>query len=470
MTTETQQKPTSEMAAQELRDELEEAGVDYPKRATKAKLIELVNAARAEPKAQAEESAEAEAESPAEEVEAEVVDEEAVEDEVGKALALREEAMVPATAIPTPAEFNAIDAIAERIHKTGIVPTSYRGRRDDVFAALLFARELRMDFISALRDIYVIEGRTALAAHRQLAFLRRGGVQILESEATAERAYIKARRSDTGEIMAVEFTMEEASKIRRKGAALVDGDNWRNYPADMLWARCVGRLTRRLGSDLIAGGLPAYVADEVADFSGWGVSYGEGGVDVHRPAGGGRQEVRRDPEPNVPRSWPEIGEAAAPYGPELGWREWTLDAAERLFNTREWGALSVDQKKILGQKASGAIIALREAHDPGIFPPPTREEIQKAWASVLNGEILAGPTWRFSPAEAELGVPTYYEANGLPEPEPPAAASADASSASSAAPAEETIVDAEWTPTEEEMAEADAIPFGDDDPSEGYPG
>lgn len=379
------------------------------------------------------------------------VDEAALEDEVGQAIALREHALPAATTIPTPSEFNAIEAIAARIYNTSVVPTSYRGKHDDVFAALLFARELQMDFISALRDIYVIEGKTALAAHRQLAFLRRGGVQILESEATAERAYIRAQRKDTGEIMAVEFTFKEASKIKRKNAFLVDGDNWKNYPADMLWARAVGRLTRRLGSDLIAGGLPPYVADEVADFSGWGVTYGEGGVDVSAPPPARQQGAGRV---ETPKSWAEIGAWAEPYGPELGWGEWTRDAASILFENRDLAALTNDQKRALSLKAAGAIVALRDAIPPDRFPPPTREEVQKAWAAVLDGQILAGPDWRMSAEETTR------------EPLPPPELPLDAETAGEVArderePAEEARQG--FGPSAEELAEAEQIPFGEDD-------
>jgi hypothetical protein len=118
-------------------------------------------------------------------------------------------------------------------------------------------------------------------------------------------------------------------------------------------------------------------------------------------------EVRAAPSTSVPKSWTEINLWAESYGPEVGWREWVQEAALALFDAESWEALTTEQRKVLGQKAAGAIVALREAHDPGEFPPPDREEVQKAWSAVLGGTVLDGPPWRLS--ESEEALPTYAE-------------------------------------------------------------
>lgn len=389
------QPDVDDMTVPQLREALEERGIHPAARAAKPELQEALRLALA-----------GEEEEP-ETVEGDIVDEDepepaaeppSLEDEVGQAIMLREEAVAPTSALPTPAEFNASLAIAERIASTSFVPTSYRGRPEDVLAAILFGREIGLGPMTALRDVYMIEGRPALAAHRQLAALRKGGVVILESEATRERSFIRAQRQDTGEIMAVEFTYEEAEKV--DNGKLVDKKNWRSYPADMLWARCVGRLTRRLGPDLL-GGLPPYVAEEVADFSGWGVEYDESGSPKFDQPRATRQQQSRV---ETPRSFAEIQAWADPYGEHLGWRVWVAQAATHLCGDVPFQEMTREQKNVLGQKASGAIIALREAADPGAFPPVTRDVVQKAWASVLDGAILEGPPWRMAPDETDRPV------------------------------------------------------------------
>lgn len=388
-------KDVDGMTVDELRHELVERQVVVGGRVNKSELQQIVREARATDEPEAVEGT-IEEESPSDERAEPTAAE--IEDEVGKALALREKAVEPTTSLPTPAEFNASLAIAERIANTTFVPASYRGRPADVLAAILFGREIGLGPMTALRDVYMIDGRPALAAHRQLAALRKGGVKILESEATATRAYIRAQRSNTGEVMAVEFTYEEAEKV--DNGKLVDKKNWRSYPADMLWARCVGRLTRRLGPDLL-GGLPPYVAEEVADFSGWGVEYDDTGAPKFEPTGAARREQSRV---ETPRTWAEITAWAEPYGGHLGWREWVAQASSHLFGDVPFQELTGDQRQALGQKASGAVIALREVAAPAEFPPVARDVVQKAWASVLDGALLEGPPWRMSPEESARPV------------------------------------------------------------------
>lgn len=465
-------KPVDEMTVDELRQELVDRNIAVGGRVNKDALKEIVRAARAtgegdEPTPENEDeepetvegTVEEEGETPDPEPQpaaapAQEPTAESVADEVGHALALREKSVEPTTALPSPAEFNASLAIAESIASTTFVPTSYRGRPADVLAAILFGREIGLGPMTALRDVYMIDGRPALAAHRQLAALRKGGVMILESEATSSRAYIRAQRQDTGEIMAVEFTYEEAEKV--DNGKLVDKKNWRSYPADMLWARCVGRLTRRLGPDLL-GGLPPYVAEEVADFSGWGVEYDDTGAPkLSQPSDVRREQSRVE----TPRSWAEINAWAEPYGAHLGWREWVAQASAHLFGDVAAADLTRDQRNTLGQKASGAIIALREAADPAAFPPVTRDVVQKAWASVLDGAILEGPPWRMAPDEADRPVQedpsgeragSQAEEEGPRSPTPPdggpdESGAGDGGTHSGADTSDEAVDDAEFVP------------------------
>jgi hypothetical protein len=387
MTAETETKQPEEMTVAELRAELKDAGAAAPKAARKDELVPLVVAAR--------EGAPAE-------IEGEVVGEEdtavvpeEVEDEVSRAIALREQSVDPVMALPSAAEFNASMAIANRVAGTTFVPEAYRGRPNDVVAAILFGREIGLGPMTAMRDIHMIDGRPALAAHRQLALLRKGGVVILESETTRERAYIRAQRRDTGEIMAVEFTYEEAEKIRRRGKALIDGDNWRNYPADMLWARAVGRLTRRLGPDLL-NGLPPYVAEEVADFSGWGVEYGaEGSVSVQNWASDRREETKY----NFPATWVELTER---MGNLLGVdeaREWMTQAIEAATGA-EKSALTTEQRAVAFQKLCGILAALDNDVE-GDLRIADRATIAGVFGRFLDGVLIDGPPWRLGPDEAD---------------------------------------------------------------------
>ncbi len=318
------------------------------------------------------------------------------------ALAVRERVTVSPATMPSPNEWEAMRAMAETIARTEFVPRDFRGRPEAVLAAILSGRELGIGPMQSLKDISIIDGRPALAAHLVLAMLRRGGVEIVESGSSDSRAFICARRRDTGELAEVEWTMEEADK-----AGLAQKPNFKKYPADMLWARCVGRLGRRLGSDLLAG-MP-YTAEEVQDFDN----------DLDGPVGGGyvsgpieTRKVEGVGDVPVPVTWPEIEQLVRQFGDE----EWEAflafiqDTAAILFATRETTTLSRDERAVLRQKASGAAVALRSAKEPDGMPPVIREDMAKAFASVLDGVTLPGPVWRFGPAETDRPLRTETEA------------------------------------------------------------
>jgi hypothetical protein len=212
------------------------------------------------------------------ETDTEVIDAEAVEEadatqEIrSQELVIHEErstALQPQTYLPTPKEWEAITAIAVRMAGTQFVPESYRGKPDTVAAAILTGREMGIGPMQSLRDIHMIDGRPAFSAQLMLSKLRSGGVVIVESSATAERAYIKARRSDTGEEGEFEFTKADA-----EAAGLLGKKNYRQWPSDMMWARAVGRMARRFGSDLL-GGL-VYTKEELEDIDDHEGGYGVG--------------------------------------------------------------------------------------------------------------------------------------------------------------------------------------------------
>jgi hypothetical protein len=190
------------------------------------------------------------------------------------ALAIREEratAVQPQTTLPSPREWEASMAIAREIAATTFVPESYRGKPEAVVAAILTGRELGIGPMQALRDIHMVDGRPAFAAQLMLAKMRQGGIVLLETDSTEERAWIKARRPDTGEVGEFEFTIAEAETA---GLLSKPGKSWHKYRKDMLWARAVSRMARRFGSDLL-GGL-VYSKEELDDLADEG-SYGGGG-------------------------------------------------------------------------------------------------------------------------------------------------------------------------------------------------
>lgn len=107
----------------------------------------------------------------------------------------------------------------------------------------------------------------------------------------------------------------------------------------------------------------------------------------------------------TPTNWAEVEAAIRAYGDE-SWEDFqrfALQAKEQLFP--DAARMSPQRKAVLLQKAAGVVCALRDAHDPGEFPPPVRIELQAHWAKVLGGSVLPGPEWAMDPSEAEAGRP-----------------------------------------------------------------
>lgn len=302
--------------------------------------------------------------------------EQAVQRERSQEVVVREVVTVEPATMPTVREWEAMRAMATEICKTNFVPSTFRGKPEECLAAILSGRELGIGPMQSLKDIAIIDGRPALAAHLMLALLRKGGVEILESGSTAERAWIRARRG-SGEVCEVEWTIQEAQR-----ANLAAKNNWKHYPADMLWARAVGRLGRRLGSDLLAG-MP-YSAEEVKDFRDDDLndtSYSTEPMERPAPV---RQE--RGAEPKI-KSWAEIQRAYEKVDNKT--EAWALAQAFftagcfHMFGQLSTKTMDKAQKDAMFQKAAGVVIWLWENVEPdGPFLYWLEQHQRAAWTHV----------------------------------------------------------------------------------------
>jgi hypothetical protein len=278
-------------------------------------------------------------------------------------------------------------AVARVVAATNFVPDSYRGNPDAVVAAIFTGRELGIGPMQSLRDIHMIDGRPVFSASLMLAQMRRGGVQVLESESTRERAWIRAQRKDTGEIAEVEWTFAEAVEIKRKGKSLADGDNWKNYPADMLWARAVGRLARRLGSDLLAG--MVYSSEELKDLEGFDTDgYNATAAAKQEPVTWESIDPGKQLHPNAPKGW---GEVKLVMDAIDGSRDWPwivqaiLSGRYRVTRVADLGEHYQEAGRRLANCVAYIADVLMEGRE---FPPPSSEEVQQAVAWAFEGLII----------------------------------------------------------------------------------
>lgn len=183
-----------------------------------------------------------------------------------------------------PLTFKMIQSIAA----TSMVPAAYRGKPMEIVAAVLTGRELGLPPFEAMRSIDVIDGKPNLSAELTLRLLREKGHKVKVVEAGPERVSLKGiRAEDPDDEMTVTYTWEEASRVVTKykmkqgqngrwfpvrdengqkipEAYLTDKDNWRNYPTDMLYWRCLTRLARWLFPDAIGATRLVYTPEELS--------------------------------------------------------------------------------------------------------------------------------------------------------------------------------------------------------------
>ncbi len=147
------------------------------------------------------------------------------------------------------------------IANTDFVPKSMRGKVPQVLACVARGRAMGIPDMVALNGIAIIEGKATLSAELMVAIVREHGHSIT-GDVTATSARVRGKRRDNGDTMTAEFNMEMA-----KQADLLNKFNWKKHPDDMMWARAVSKLCRRLFADCFAGG--TYTPEEAAVVDEW---------------------------------------------------------------------------------------------------------------------------------------------------------------------------------------------------------
>lgn len=123
---------------------------------------------------------------------------------------------------------------------------------------VLAGRELGIGAVASMTGIYIVKGRVTLSANLIGAAIKRSGrynyrVCAMDNEACAIEFF------EHGETIGLsEFTMKDAA-----AAGLANGDNWRKFPRNMLFARAISNGAKWFCPDVFAG--PIYTPDELGE-------------------------------------------------------------------------------------------------------------------------------------------------------------------------------------------------------------
>jgi hypothetical protein len=144
--------------------------------------------------------------------------------------------------------------LAKAMSESGFFPEA-RAQAQAV-TKILAGQELGIGPVTSMTGIHVIKGKITLSANLIASAVRRSGkydyaVRHLDDQ----RCEIEFYR-DGKPIGVSTFTMEDA-----KRAGLSNGDNWRKYPPNMLFARAMSNGARWYCPDVFNG--PVYTPDEL---------------------------------------------------------------------------------------------------------------------------------------------------------------------------------------------------------------
>lgn len=152
-----------------------------------------------------------------------------------------------------------------RFLATGLVPPVYQRNPGACLSLILKAQALDIPLATAVENLHwnPAIGRGALSAQLMAALLRR-------------HHYTFTVTTETDQVVAMTFHRIVDGRRRRLGttewkiteavaAGLTWREQWRHYPTDMLWARCLMRGARRYASEVGTG--LAYTVEELADMA-----------------------------------------------------------------------------------------------------------------------------------------------------------------------------------------------------------
>lgn len=162
----------------------------------------------------------------------------------------------PRLALPSSDELAALRAYGDIVFKSGICPAHIKSP-EAAIVCMRYGHQLGIDEFTAVQNMFVLGGKVAMFANLQHALMLRdhGGDAIQVVESTKERCEIRCRRRDRSDVVTISYTFEEARQ-----AKLTTKDIWQQYPADMLFARCISRASRQLFRDSTLG---LYTPEEV---------------------------------------------------------------------------------------------------------------------------------------------------------------------------------------------------------------
>ncbi|WP_051362877.1 hypothetical protein [Amycolatopsis thermoflava] len=158
--------------------------------------------------------------------------------------------------------------LAKALANTAFVPYQWRGKPDDVAAAILYGAAIGLDPMSALRALYVVNGNPGMYARQMAALVMSKGHTVRTVEVTDTSATVSGQRRGSDHVETVTWTIERAKqagyvptidpktgkyRTNDKTGKVIGNEKYLTDPQSMLYARALGDVCRRIAPDALAG-------------------------------------------------------------------------------------------------------------------------------------------------------------------------------------------------------------------------
>ena len=180
-------------------------------------------------------------------------------------------------------DFQNLWQLAEGFHKSNLFKQT--GNAYGIMVIVEYGRELGIQPIMALQTMSIIKGNICIESKALLAQALSKGIKVKIDKKTKDGSTITFQRPGQDSFTET-FTMDDAKRI-----GLAYKDNWKQYPEEMCYWRCIAKGLRAYAPDVLLG---LYTKEEVQDF-GTGGAFGHAEkISIKKEE---YQEEKEKPEP-----------------------------------------------------------------------------------------------------------------------------------------------------------------------------
>lgn len=170
-------------------------------------------------------------------------------------------------------------ALATAIARTDMVPAHFKGKPDDIAAAMLYGASLNLDPMQALRAVVVVHGQPGLYARAMDALTKAAGHDVWTVESTDDSVTVAGQRKGSPHVEQVTWTIQRATKAgyvptagpdgklrRNERGKVIGNEKYLTDPQAMLHAKATAEVCRKIAPDVLAG---IYAVEEIESERVW---------------------------------------------------------------------------------------------------------------------------------------------------------------------------------------------------------